>query len=245
MIAQNVRHALARAVAPQCDGDALAAACNAPRALSPPRKRCGPAGRAPQQNCGLARLHLDRRAPALPCGTENGVSRASGDPLDPSRHSSRSDRAGRAATACRGGQTRVARAPAGVRRNSPATCANRSRAASSASGSSAIAEPGTIIEQRLELLVEQGQPMFHAGMSPTLAHGVIKQIVRSGRTKSLDIAQPEPLDRIGRELEFGDGNEIEAVQLARRALALRIEGADALQSVPEEVEPDRLAVPGA
>ena len=37
---------------------------------------------------------------------------------------------------------------------------------------------GQIIEQRVELGVEQRQPMLHAGIAAAFAHGLVKLIVR-------------------------------------------------------------------
>ncbi len=50
--------------------------------------------------------------------------------------------------------------------------------------------------------------------------------------------------RLARELEFGDRHEVERAQLVGGALGLRIEAADRLQRVAEEIEPHRLGHAG-
>ena len=103
---------------------------------------------------------------------------------------------------------------------------------------------GQIIEQRVELGVEQRQPVFHAGIAAAFAHGLIKLIVRSRGAEGLHVAEAKPADRLAGELELGDRHQIECAQLVGRALRLRIEGADRFQRVAEEIEPHRLIHPG-
>ncbi len=85
----------------------------------------------------------------------------------------------RAAAACRACRRRarmlqrLARAP----RSSPLICVKRSRAASSACGSITTGVPGEIVEQRVELFVEQRQPVLHAGMAAAFADRLVERIV--------------------------------------------------------------------
>jgi len=97
-----------------------------------------------------------------------------------------------------------------------------------------------IIEQGVEVVMEQRQPVFHAGIAAAFAHRCIEQIVSMGCTEGLHIAGAEAADGLGGELEFGDRHEIERVELVLAALGLRIEGADRFQRVAEEIEPHRI-----
>ena len=82
--------------------------------------------------------------------------------------------------------------------------------------------------------------MLHAGVAPAFAHGVVEEIMRHGRAERFDMAQTETLDGFGCELELGDRHEVEGAKLVGGALTLRIEAADRLQRVAEEIEPYRL-----
>src|SRR2546427_4895170 len=86
--------------------------------------------------------------------------------------------------------------------------------------------------------------MLHAGMAAALAYRGIDEIVRGRRAKGFDIAEAETADGLAGELEFGNRNEIETSQLVGRALGLRIEAADGLECVAEEVESNRLGHAG-
>ena len=88
--------------------------------------------------------------------------------------------------------------------------------------------------------MEQRQPVLHAGMAPPLAHRVIHEVVGHRRAERLHISETEALDGFGRKLELRHRHEIERAQLVRGALALRIEAADRLQCVAEEIQPYRL-----
>ena len=66
-----------------------------------------------------------------------------------------------------------------------------------------------IVEQRVHLVLEQRQPMFHAGMAAALADGLVERIVALGRAEFRDIAHPEPADGLGDQLEFRDRHQIE------------------------------------
>ncbi len=78
-------------------------------------------------------------------------------------------------------------------------------------------------------------------MAAAFAHRVIDEIIGRGCAERRDIALAEALDSLGRELELGDGHEVERAQLVGGALAFRIEAADRLECIAEEIEPDRLA----
>ena len=101
-----------------------------------------------------------------------------------------------------------------------------------------------IIEQRVHPLLEQRQPVFHAGMAAAFADGFIEQIVALRRAEGRDIAHAEAADGLGDQLEFRDRNQIERAHVEQRALGFGIERPDRFQAVAEEVEPHRLVEPG-
>ena len=101
-----------------------------------------------------------------------------------------------------------------------------------------------IVEQRIHPLLEQRQPMLHAGVTAAFADGFIEQIVALRRAKGRDIAHAKAANGFGDELEFRDRNQIERAHVEQRALGFRIEGADRFQAVAEEVEPHGLVEPG-
>ena len=94
-----------------------------------------------------------------------------------------------------------------------------------------------IIEQSIELLVEQREPMLHAGIAAALAHRFVQNVVRRGGAEFFRIALAEAADGFRRELELAHGHELERAQLPRTALGLRIEAADRFQRIAEEIEP--------
>ncbi len=101
-----------------------------------------------------------------------------------------------------------------------------------------------IVEQRIHPLLEQRQPMFHAGMAASLADGLIEHIVAFGRAELRDIAHPEPTDGLGDELEFRDRHQIERAHVEQRALGLGVERTDRFQGIAEEIETHGLLEPG-
>ena len=86
--------------------------------------------------------------------------------------------------------------------------------------------------------------MFHADMAASGADRLIEWIVVARRAEQVAIARAEARDRVGVKLHLADRLEVEARHVAGRALAHRIEAADALQHVAEKVEAQRFAVAG-
>ena len=86
--------------------------------------------------------------------------------------------------------------------------------------------------------------MLHAGIPPSLADGLVQQVVRSGRSERGDISHPETSDGFGDELKFGNRNQVERTHVEQRALGFRIERPDRFQGVAEEIEPDGLVETG-
>ena len=96
-----------------------------------------------------------------------------------------------------------------------------------------------IVKDRVELIVEQRQPMFDADGSPAFADGGVKIVAGRGRAELRRVALAETFDRIGCQTRFAHRHEIKRAQLRGRALGLWIEGADRFERIAEEIEPDR------
>src|SRR5215813_14537517 len=61
---------------------------------------------------------------------------------------------------------------------------------------------GYVIEQRIEPVMEQRQPMLHPAMAPAFAHCVVEEVVGRGSAEGRDVAEAEAPDRFRGELEF-------------------------------------------
>jgi hypothetical protein len=96
-----------------------------------------------------------------------------------------------------------------------------------------------VIEQRVEVVVEERQPVFHAGMPAAFAHGVVERIVRRGGAEGFHITAAEALDGLGGQLEFRHRHQVKRAQRILAALRFRIEGADRFQCVAKKIEPHR------
>src|ERR1700722_14836828 len=96
-----------------------------------------------------------------------------------------------------------------------------------------------IVKDRVELIVEQRQPMFDADGSAPFAYGGVKIVAGRGRAELRRVALAETFDRVGCQTRFAHRHEIERAQLRGRALGLGIEGADRFERIAEEIEPDR------
>ena len=99
---------------------------------------------------------------------------------------------------------------------------------------------GAIVEQRLEMVVEQRQPVFHADMALPRRYRLVEQILARDIAEQLAIAAAEALDALRRQQHFADGQQHDLVALAGRELRHRVERADRLDRVAEPVEPHRL-----
>ncbi len=100
-----------------------------------------------------------------------------------------------------------------------------------------------IVEERRQLLVEERQPMLHAGIAPALLDR-IEERVAGDRAELLEVADLEAIDRRLIEHHLADGPDLQALDALERALRQRVEGADRLDRAAEEVEPQRLLVGG-
>ena len=127
VVGQHMAQALARAFAPQRDDDALRCACSAWICATHALEDIdGAIGRARREVAALPRAESIDRAGALR-GSANGVSRASGTRRPGAApFGRRSDRAGRAAAACRARRRRASPCASRRARSSRAICAKRS-----------------------------------------------------------------------------------------------------------------------
>ncbi len=100
-----------------------------------------------------------------------------------------------------------------------------------------------MVPQSRELLFEQRQPMLHSGKPPPVADRLIERVARRGRAEPLAVRTAEALDRRLVQQRFARGKQREALDAPRRALVGGIERANALDLIPEKVEPERLLLP--
>ena len=81
--------------------------------------------------------------------------------------------------------------------------------------------------------------MLEADRAAALADRGVEVVVAGRRAEFLRIGLAKAADRFRGQARFAHRHQIERPQLRGRALGLRIEGADRLERVAEEVEPDR------
>ena len=98
--------------------------------------------------------------------------------------------------------------------------------------------PREIIEQRLEPVVKQRQPMLHAGIAAAFAHRFIEQVVGRRRAELRNVTRAKAADRLGDELELRHRHKVEPPELLFAALGLRVEDSYCFQGVAEKVEAD-------
>src|SRR5665213_2240976 len=65
-----------------------------------------------------------------------------------------------------------------------------------------------IVEQSFQRIVEQREPVLHAGIAATLAHRFVQQVVRRASAELGDIAGAEAPDGFGDELEFRHRHQV-------------------------------------
>ncbi len=95
-----------------------------------------------------------------------------------------------------------------------------------------------IIGDRNQALVEQRQPVLHAWIGTASGYR-FEQRIAGCRAELLKVADPEPLDRGVVEQHLADRPQADLRDIAERALGQRVEGADTLELVAEQVEPER------
>ena len=93
-----------------------------------------------------------------------------------------------------------------------------------------------IVEQRLEMIVEQRQPMLLARIAVAAADRLIQRIIAGVAAEQLDIARAEQLLGFLAERDFAHRHQRQLLHRLGRALRRDVEGLDRLQRVAEEVE---------
>ena len=101
-----------------------------------------------------------------------------------------------------------------------------------------------IVEQRVEVFVEERQPMLEADRAAAFADRGVKIVAWRRRAEFRRVALAKAVDRFRGQSCFAHRHQIERAQLRGRALRLRIEGANRFERVAEEIEPDRRCGPG-
>ncbi len=102
---------------------------------------------------------------------------------------------------------------------------------------------GQIVEQRLEVIVEQRQPVLLPRIAVAGAHRLVQRIVVGGAAEQLDVARAEQLLGLLAERDLAHRHQGELLHRLGRALRLHVEGLDGLQRVAEEVEAYRAGAP--
>ena len=92
-----------------------------------------------------------------------------------------------------------------------------------------------IVKQGFQALIEQRQPVLHAGAPAALAHRGVERVF-SWSPESGKIAAPEPGDGGGIQQSLAHGRQIRCLELAHRPLRFTVEGADGFERVAEQVQ---------
>ena len=100
-----------------------------------------------------------------------------------------------------------------------------------------------IVEQGLQPVVEQRQPVFHALPPRALADRGVERIV-ARRPEQAQIAGAETRDAVGVQQGLGHRCQMHLAALTGRTLGGRVEGSDRLQLGAEHVQPHRLLKAG-
>ena len=95
-----------------------------------------------------------------------------------------------------------------------------------------------VVESGFQVIVEERQPVLHAGIAAAFRHGLIEGVLLGRRPEEGEIVLAEVADGVRRQRHLAHGVEIQRACLSRGSLACRIEGPDGLQGIPKEVEPD-------
>src|ERR1700730_11938963 len=99
---------------------------------------------------------------------------------------------------------------------------------------------GQVVEQSLQLLIIERQPVLHADIAPAGADRFVEQIIGAGSAELLAVARAKTPDRRVVEQYLADRPQGRCLDIAGGTLTQRIEAANALQPVAEEVETQRL-----
>ena len=102
--------------------------------------------------------------------------------------------------------------------------------------------PGQVVEQLLQPLVEERQPVLGALRLAAGADRLVKRVVGAGGAELDAVVLPETADRRLVEHHLADRGQFDTVQLLRGALACRVEAARPVEHVAEQVQPHRPAL---
>ena len=93
-----------------------------------------------------------------------------------------------------------------------------------------------VVEQGDEAVLQQGQPMFHAGKAPPVADRLIQRIGGGGGAESLAVARAEAFDGVLVQQSLAGGQQQMFVGGAGGALRAGIEQPQGLDFIAEEIE---------
>jgi hypothetical protein len=97
-----------------------------------------------------------------------------------------------------------------------------------------------IVEQSLEPVVEQRQPMLHALVLAPRRDRLVKRVLARHRAEQLHIALAEVATHLGRQRHLAHRQKLYLLAPRLGALRFRLEGPDRFEGVTEEVEAHRL-----
>jgi hypothetical protein len=150
----------------------------------------------------------------------------------------RRGRGGRAGSACRALAPRVFAPIASTR---AAYCSPSVHPSGGAGGVEAVVEGDgrarQVVEDRLEPVVEQRQPVLEALVLAPRRDRLVERIVLSARAEALAVGAAKAGDGVLVEDHLGHRRELDPGHRLGRALGLRVEPARRVEHVAEEVEP--------
>ena len=103
---------------------------------------------------------------------------------------------------------------------------------------------GEIVEQRLQAVVEERQPVFEAGMAAAGGDRLVERIAVARAPEPFAIGGAKARDRGRVEQYFADRHQLDRLHLRAAALRHRIEGADGLDRVAGQIEAHRMVFVG-
>ena len=96
-----------------------------------------------------------------------------------------------------------------------------------------------IIRQRIQMLIEKWQPVLSARIAGPAADRCIERVIDRIAAKRRGVLLPKPLDALVCQHHFAHRRQIDALELSRGPLAIRVKGADRFELAAEEIEPQR------
>ncbi len=96
-----------------------------------------------------------------------------------------------------------------------------------------------IVKDRLKLIMEERQPVFHAGIALPLTHRLVERVIARRAAKQLDVALPEPLSCLLTQRALTDGHQDQLLDNLACALCIRIERLDGLERISKKIQTHR------